>query len=85
MLGGIIKWIWGSSEPTKSEKKLSETEAVMVIENFYLKNKKRNRKKVQADINLLNQIKSLKTSIVQYENAANNNPRKKNKRRKKNM
>ena len=23
MLGGIIKWIWGSCEPTKSEKKLA--------------------------------------------------------------
>ena len=89
MLGGIMKWIWGSSEPKQSEEKLSQAEAVMVIEAFYLKNKKQNRKNAQVDINLNNQVNSLKTSIVQYENAANNNPRKNRKnskkRRKKNM
>ena len=44
MLGKILKWIMGSYEPTKTEKTLSDKEAVEVIEEFYLKYKIKTRK-----------------------------------------
>ena len=86
MLGKILKWIMGSYEPTKTEKILSDKDAVEIIEEFYLNYKIRTRKITIADINLENQVSVLKSSIVKYENNnANNNPKKKSKRKKKNI
>jgi len=76
----------GSYEPVKTEKTLGNKEAVEIIEKFYLEYKIRTRKITLTDINLENQVSVLKSSIVKYETKnANTNPKKKTKRKKKNM
>tara|TARA_B100000925_G_C21818339_1_gene391774 strand:+ start:29 stop:304 length:276 start_codon:yes stop_codon:yes gene_type:complete len=87
MISGLVKWMWGfvvsDDEPKKQIKRMSDKEAVSVIEEFYLNYKTNSRKLKKANYLMNRDIDSIKKSVITYENLLNNNPSKSSRKKKK--
>lgn len=88
MIKGLVKWMWGfvtlANESSQKTEQMSEKDAVMVIEKYYLDYKTKLRK-TNRSIYLMNiDVDAIKKSVTTFENNLNNPRKSSKKRRKKN-
>ena len=81
MLGALINWWWNYS--SKSDNKMSEEDAVKIIENAYIDYKNKKRKSIILKENINLQIKNFKLSILNSKSKCQH--KNKSKCRKKNI